>query len=309
MKSSVLMPSPSWSARFSSGCSARKATARSGRRELLGEGDDDQRQAGGDAQREDGLRRVGQRELPGGTPLVVGRPAAGADDEDEHREAEQVDALQDGPEAELEHADGTRGDQQPCGLPRAVAGGHADGDDGHDGAEQDAGHVGLQVHGGRQVEPEREQADERDRQVQADRERHVRREPRDDGHVDAVAPPRDQATTTVSSTAAASRASVAPSAAKPQSVGNAPSSNQVSWASGRVMPSASDARPDRSSEQRRRPLRVSTEDRLRCLNAARARERARRAPAAAAAPGRPVPGRPASSSRASLDELLETAAS
>jgi hypothetical protein len=66
-------------------------------------------------------------------------------------------------------------------------GGHADGDDGHDRAEDDARDVGLQVHRRREVEAQRQEAHERDRQVQPDRERHVRRELGEERHVDAVA--------------------------------------------------------------------------------------------------------------------------
>jgi hypothetical protein len=69
-----------------------------GRRELLGERDDDQRRARRDAQREDRAGRARQRQLARRrAALGVRRPRPGPDEQDEDREPEQVDALQDRP--------------------------------------------------------------------------------------------------------------------------------------------------------------------------------------------------------------------
>jgi hypothetical protein len=161
--------------------------------ELLGECHHDQRAARRHAQSPDGLGLVGGRGVARLADLVVRGPAAGAREQDEDRQAEQVDALEDRPEAELEHPDRPGGDQEPRSRSGLPARGHGDRDRDRRRCQGDAGDVCLEVHRRRQVVAQGEQPDERPREVYADRERHLGNEPGQEGDVDARPARRDGA--------------------------------------------------------------------------------------------------------------------
>ena len=155
--------------------------------ELLDERDEDQRQPGGELERPHGPRRLLGGRVRGAAGLMVGRPAARPGEQDEHGKPEEVDALEDRRDAELEHAERAGGEKQDRPGARVPAGDEQDRGDGHRRAQGESGHVRLEVHRGRQVDAERQQPDQRDADVQAHGEGHEGRHAGEERRVDARA--------------------------------------------------------------------------------------------------------------------------